>query len=213
MELPNTDALLELIRSGQAFSQYGVLVLVVACLLSAFVVMPRAVLCTGAGFFYGVTIIPFIAGALTVGAVAAFWIARYIARDTIERKLQTRPTARAIRTAVDEEGWRIVTLLRIAAPAPFSTVSYIFGVSGVATLPFAAGTLAGIMQSGSRRHAGGLLQASPAGGWRRCAGPHRAADCPPRPSGAAPDADRGVRAARQPSAWRSREESNLRPSV
>lgn len=147
MELPNTDALLELIRSGQAFSQYGVLVLVVACLLSAFVVMPRAVLCTGAGFFYGVTIIPFIAGALTVGAVAAFWIARYIARDTIERKLQTRPTARAIRTAVDEEGWRIVTLLRIAAPAPFSTVSYIFGVSGVATLPFAAGTLAGIMPS------------------------------------------------------------------
>ncbi|MDP2412067.1 MAG: VTT domain-containing protein [Pseudolabrys sp.] len=147
MELPGTDALLELIRSGQAFSQYGVLVLVLACLLSAFVVMPRAVFCTGAGFFYGVSVIPFLAGALTAGAVVAFWIARYLARDTIERKLEKRPTARAIRQAVDEEGWRIVTLLRIAAPAPFSTVSYIFGVSGVGALPFAAGTLAGILPS------------------------------------------------------------------
>ncbi len=145
MDLPHFDALLDLVRSGSAFRDYGLPMLALACLLSAFVVMPRAVLCTGAGFVYGLSSIPFVAAALTGGSVLAFWMARHVARDAVERRIAQRPAARAIREAVDEEGWRLVVLLRIAAPMPFSTVSYIFGVSGVAALPFAAGTLAGIL--------------------------------------------------------------------
>jgi uncharacterized membrane protein YdjX (TVP38/TMEM64 family) len=145
MEWPRMEPLLELIGSGSAFQEYGIPMLVLACLLSAFVVMPRAILCTGAGFVYGLSAIPFLAGALTAGSLLAFWLARTVARDRVERKIANKPTARAIRQAVNEEGWRIVVLLRIAAPMPFSTVSYIFGVTGIGSVPFALGTLAGIL--------------------------------------------------------------------
>ena len=42
--------------------------------------------------------------------------------------------------AVDEEGWRIVALLRFASPVPNAVQNYLFGLTRIGFIPFAVTT-------------------------------------------------------------------------
>ena len=48
---------------------------------------------------------------------------------------------RAIADAVDEEGWRIVALLRFASPTPSSVQNYVFGVTRIGFWPYTLASL------------------------------------------------------------------------
>lgn len=47
---------------------------------------------------------------------------------------------RRVATAVDEEGWRVVALLRLASPVPNAVQNYVFGLTRIELLPFAVTT-------------------------------------------------------------------------
>jgi len=66
-----------------------------------------------------------------VGAALAFLIARYLARDVVERKLASFPKFRAIDRAVANGGWKIVALLRLSPAVPFNLQNYLYGLTGI----------------------------------------------------------------------------------
>jgi uncharacterized membrane protein YdjX (TVP38/TMEM64 family) len=113
----------------------------IAFAVAAFVFVPRTFLTLGVGGLYGLPVIPFIVIGATVGSILAFLIARYLAAGYVQGWLDRHPSMRIVADAVDEEGWRIVALLRFASPTPSSVQNYLFGVTRIGFWPYALASL------------------------------------------------------------------------
>lgn len=123
----------------------GVAVFALIYILGAVVLAPEALLTILAGFAYGFWGLPIVLVAATIGAAAAFLIARYFARDRVRAAMERRPNFAAIDKAVAEDGWKIVGLLRLSPLVPFNLQNYLFGATGVPFLHFVAATFFGII--------------------------------------------------------------------
>ena len=108
---------------------------------AAFVFVPRTFLTLGVGGLYGLSVIPVIVIGATLGGTLAFLIARYFLADRVQRWIDRHPSMRVIADAVDEEGWRIVALLRFASPTPSSVQNYVFGVTRIGFWPYTLASL------------------------------------------------------------------------
>ena len=80
---------------------------------------------------------------LALGAAAGFSLSRWFLRKEISARLRKHATFRAIDTAVEKEGWKIVILLRLC-PIPFGLANYLYGLTAV---PFRAYLVASIVGS------------------------------------------------------------------
>ncbi len=94
--------------------------------------LPAVLMAVGAGFLFGpyVGFLVALAGA-TVGATAAFLIARYVARDRVATSAARDPRFAALDRAIAEKGWRIVFLLRMSAVVPFVLSNYVYGLTAI----------------------------------------------------------------------------------
>jgi uncharacterized membrane protein YdjX (TVP38/TMEM64 family) len=66
-----------------------------------------------------------------MGAVAAFLVGRYLARDWVARKVEGNSRFAAIDRAVGEAGWKIVGLTRLSPVFPFNLLNYAYGLTKV----------------------------------------------------------------------------------
>jgi uncharacterized membrane protein YdjX (TVP38/TMEM64 family) len=132
-----TDFLIEWLRSFGGLSLFSGLMVTAIFAAAAFVFIPRTFLTVGVGGLYGLPVIPLILIGATLGSVLAFLIVRYFLADHVQRWIDRRPSMRIIADAVDEEGWRIVALLRFASPTPSSVQNYVFGVTRIGFWPYA----------------------------------------------------------------------------
>ncbi len=115
---------------------------VAAYVVAAVALIPGSVLTLAGGALFGLlrgTLYVF-AGA-TVGACAAFLIARYLARGAVERRLANHPRFAAIDRAIAREGRKIVFLLRLSPLFPFSLLNYALGLTRVRFADFAIASL------------------------------------------------------------------------
>lgn len=78
---------------------------------------------------------------LQVAAAAAFLIARYFARDRILKLVEGNKKFLAIDKAIGENGFRVVTLLRLSPLLPFSLGNYLYGLTSVKFVPYVLGRL------------------------------------------------------------------------
>lgn len=67
----------------------------------------------------------------TIGACAAFLIARYVARGQIEKKLEDKPRFQQIDLAIGREGGKIAALLRLSPVFPFNLQNYALGLTNI----------------------------------------------------------------------------------
>ena len=79
-----------------------------------------------------------LAGA-TLGATAAFLIARYVAADWVRRKAGYR-LDRLI-TGVEADGWRFVALVRLVPLFPFNLTNYALGLTRISLKHYVLGSL------------------------------------------------------------------------
>jgi uncharacterized membrane protein YdjX (TVP38/TMEM64 family) len=107
---------------------------------ASFVLVPRTFLCLGAGAGFGLGAVFVILPSTMLGGVLAFLLARYLFAERLRRYIDARPRLRGIANAVDEEGWRVVALLRFASPLPNAVQNYMFGLTRIAFWPFAITT-------------------------------------------------------------------------
>jgi uncharacterized membrane protein YdjX (TVP38/TMEM64 family)/rhodanese-related sulfurtransferase len=79
-----------------------------------------------------------LAGA-TLGATAAFLVARYVAADWVRRKAGERLAW--LLKGVEAEGWRFVALTRLVPLIPFNLLNYALGLTRIPVLAYALASL------------------------------------------------------------------------
>ncbi|MEK7282750.1 MAG: TVP38/TMEM64 family protein [Acidobacteriota bacterium] len=132
-----------LLRLNDFFARlgpWGIGLFALVYALAAVLFVPGSALTVGAGAIYGLGwgFVAVSAGS-TLGAAGAFLVARYLARDRVERWARANPRFAAIDEAVGREGWKIVLLTRLSPVFPFTLLNYLYGLTRV---PFAAYVLA-----------------------------------------------------------------------
>ncbi|GER27602.1 SNARE associated Golgi protein family [Striga asiatica] len=108
--------------------------------------IPAIPLTMSAGLLFGSvtgTIIVSISG--TLAASVAFLIARYFARDRILKLVEGNKKFLAIDKAIGENGFRVVTLLRLSPLLPFSLGNYLYGLTSVKFVPYVLGSWLGML--------------------------------------------------------------------
>lgn len=70
----------------------------------------------------------------TIGATAAFLIARYVAANWVEHRVAGR--LREIKEGVEREGWRFIAFVRLVPIFPFNLLNYAFGLTRITVRTF-----------------------------------------------------------------------------
>ncbi len=119
-------------------------VYVTVYLIGAAVMVPSAVLSTGAGLVFGVWGIAIAMAGALLGAAATFLASRYLARGYVGARARRHRHFAAIDHAIGEEGWKVVALIRLS-PMPYSFSNYLFGATRIGFWPYLAATTAGLL--------------------------------------------------------------------
>jgi uncharacterized membrane protein YdjX (TVP38/TMEM64 family) len=137
----------------QSFQHYvrglgalGYLLYIAAYIVCCVFFIPAIALTLGAGAIYGFAVgsAIVIVGA-TLGATAAFLLARTVFRHRVEAMTAGNAKFRALDRAIASEGAKIVFLIRLAPIFPFTWVNYAFGLTGIGVARYILATLAGIV--------------------------------------------------------------------
>lgn len=126
------DWLVEIVLRFDDFGWWGPLLFIGLYAAATVLLAPAFVLSVTAGALFGVwrgSVIVF-AGA-TLGASAAYGVARRLARSRLLRWLDRDPRVAAVRMAVAGEGVWVQFLLRLSPIVPFNLLNYALGLSGV----------------------------------------------------------------------------------
>jgi uncharacterized membrane protein YdjX (TVP38/TMEM64 family) len=117
---------------------WGPIVFIAGYAVSVVLLVPAVLLTLAGGAIFGL-----VRGALYVfvaavaGSIAAFLIARYVARGVVEKRLGINPRVAAIDRAVAAQGLRIVFLLRLSPVFPFVLLNYALGLTRVRLVDYA----------------------------------------------------------------------------
>lgn len=134
------DAVMQWLPEGGDLGVSSSIMLSLIFFAASFVLIPRTFLCLGAGASFGLAAVPVILPSTMLGGILAFLLARYCFSERLHVYIDARPRLRSFATAVDEEGWRVVALLRFASPVPNAVQNYVFGLTRIGFLPFAVTT-------------------------------------------------------------------------
>lgn len=115
---------------------------VVVYAVATVALIPGSILTLVGGALFGIAAgTAYVMVGATLGASAAFLIARYVARTSVERRVSRDPRFAAIDRAVGEDGRRIVFLLRLSPVVPFNLLNYALGLTRVRYLDFLVASL------------------------------------------------------------------------
>lgn len=110
--------------------------------LATVIGVPGSVLTLGAGALFGLlwgTVYVFIGA--TLGAIAAFLLARYLLRDWIYQKIAQHPSFIAFDQTLATAGFKLVVLTRLSPLFPFNLLNYAFGLTGVSLRDYSLGSI------------------------------------------------------------------------
>jgi len=130
--LPVHQYLLWLLERVEHLGYWGPPLLAGVYVLVCLFLLPSSVVTLAAGFLFGM-----LWGAVTaslgsvLGAAAAFFLARTVARPWIEPPLARHPHFLAFDRAIGSQGLKIVALVRLCSLFPYSLTSYLFGLTRV----------------------------------------------------------------------------------
>jgi uncharacterized membrane protein YdjX (TVP38/TMEM64 family) len=134
------DAMIQWLSEGRDLGVNSSIMLSLIFFAASFVLIPRTFLCLGAGASFGLGAVLVILPSTMLGGILAFLSARYLFSERLHAYVDARPRLRRFATAVDEEGWRVVALLRFASPLPNAVQNYMFGLTRIGFWPFAITT-------------------------------------------------------------------------
>jgi len=129
----------------------GIFVFMVVYLLATVLFVPGSILTLGAGFVFanafglgfGVLLgtVSVFCGA-SAGAILAFLFGRYLLRDWVKDLTKNYAIFEALDTALEDKGFRIMTLLRLSPIIPFNAINYIAGVTAISLRDYVLAMLA-----------------------------------------------------------------------
>lgn len=140
------NAVLGLLASAKAAGLAGALLFVGAYVLGTLLFFPGTLLTLAAGFLYGLVggMAVVVPGSI-LGSQLAFLLGRTVLRGPTERLLRRRPRFAAVDTAVAENGFRVVLLLRLSPLFPFNLLNYGLGATRVPPGPYLLASALGML--------------------------------------------------------------------
>ncbi|MDC7240835.1 MAG: TVP38/TMEM64 family protein [Spirochaetales bacterium] len=137
--------LIEVLKDYEEFKAFiegygvpGYLIYVFMYILVAVFSIPGTIPTLAAGVLFG----PVKGGILalvsaTIGATAAFLVARYLARDLIVEKFGGNPLFRKIEAGVEKNGTDFLILTRLVPIFPYNIQNYAYGVTNINIVTYA----------------------------------------------------------------------------
>ena len=144
--LPVKDWLIKGLEWTQGLGLWGPVFVVAFYILASVLFLPGSILTLGAGFLFkvvGGTITVLIGS--TLGACAAFFVGRTVARNWIAGKVAKNEKFAAIDEAVAEQGFKIVLLTRLSPVFPFNLLNYAFGLTKIEFWKYALASWIGMI--------------------------------------------------------------------
>lgn len=93
---------------------------------------PAIVLTVAAGPMFGPALgLAVVSAGATLGAAAAFAVARWLARNAVARRLAGNATFTRLDRLVERNGWIVVAITRLIPLFPFNLLNYAFGLTGI----------------------------------------------------------------------------------
>ncbi|MBV9537440.1 MAG: VTT domain-containing protein [Acidisphaera sp.] len=132
--------LLAWLREAAAHGIAGYAVLAVMFAAGALVPFPRTPLVIASGFLLGMSALPVVAIATTLGGCLAFALSRSLLRQRIHDWVTGHRYAAALLRAVELEGWKVIALMRFYGPLPSTVMNYGFGLADISFRVFALAT-------------------------------------------------------------------------
>lgn len=129
----------------KALGAVGYIAFFVIYVLATVALAPGAPLSIAGGLAFQWWGFPLVLGAAITGATLAFLSGRYLARSRVEKMAEDYPKFKAVDSAVAEEGWKIVMLVRLSPVVPFNLQNYFFGSTEVTFLQYVWATAVGII--------------------------------------------------------------------
>ena len=113
---------------------------------AAILLVPGSLITLGTGFLLGIGwgLVVVSAGS-TLGALAAFFVGRTLARDRVRRWIAGHPRFRAVDRAVATGGLSIVLLARLSPVFPYNFLNYALALTGVRLRDYALGSWVGML--------------------------------------------------------------------
>lgn len=113
---------------------------------AAVLLIPGTILTLGIGYLFGVLwgAVIVVAGQ-ALGVSTAFFLARYLARDWVAKRISRNPKYARLDRALGEKGFRVVLLSRLAFLLPYNVLNYFFGLSSVPYWKYLPASLLGML--------------------------------------------------------------------
>jgi uncharacterized membrane protein YdjX (TVP38/TMEM64 family) len=139
----NPQAILrEALQWIDSLGAVGAIAFIALYIIATVAFFPGSILTLGSGVIFGAvwgSLYVFIGA--TLGATAAFFVGRYLARGWVGRKIADHKKFAAIDQAVGREGFKIVLLTRLSPIFPFNLLNYAFGITAVSLKDYFIGSV------------------------------------------------------------------------
>ena len=124
----------------------GALVVGLGYVVATVLMIPGSLTTLMIGAIYGPWIgTAVVSPASVIGATFAFMLGRSVFRSSIEQKMGDNPKFSALTTAVEKEGLKVITLVRLSPIFPFSIVNYAFGLTRAKLSHYVLGSFVGML--------------------------------------------------------------------
>ena len=163
-ELLSLEGLSRVRRRVEGLGALGPLAFIAGYVLAVVTLVPALPLTVLSGLVFGPLWGTLYASlASTLGACCAFLIARYAARNLVERWVATSPALARLDRAAAHHGFRLVMITRLVPVFPFTLQNYAYGITGIGFGAYALTSWLGMLPATvAFTLAGGALSE---GGW------------------------------------------------
>ena len=114
-------------------------------IVGAVVFIPRQPIYILSGFLFGMASCSFVLVATTLGCVVAFLLSRYVCRSWFRKMIERRRFGVAAMRALEQEGWRLMFMLRLASPVPGALTNVMFGLTDIGLAGYTLVTFLGLV--------------------------------------------------------------------
>lgn len=135
--VPMETLVVQLSSQVDRLGAWGPVVFAVVYVVAAVLFVPGSALTVASGAVFGLWWgVATVSVASTMAAAVSFLIARYAARDAVQRWAADSPKFRAVDGAIGQGGWKIIGMLRLSPAMPFSLGNYLFGLTSIRFWPY-----------------------------------------------------------------------------
>jgi uncharacterized membrane protein YdjX (TVP38/TMEM64 family) len=132
----------DFIRWVEEMGAVAPVVFVVGYAVATVAFVPGVLLTLAAGAVFGIVRgVAYVWIGAVLGSTGSFLVARYLARDAVERRIRHDPRFELLDRRVAQEGLKLVLLLRLTPIMPYNVLNYALGVTGVRLSHYLLGAL------------------------------------------------------------------------